>query len=439
MRIVKGFVMVVMLIVVWTVAEGESQAMSDRELAEHWAPEFYQDVNDRYGWKADMITRFDYDGDWKADNNWDNLYNHPLESYIYYSVVESETHYFIGYYAFHPRDDGPVAEDRHPNDMEGVLLTIRKDGSAYGTFQYMETFAHHLFYQYAHDSSITKGQADIDGNVRFAGHRPQVYIQPNGASNTLDNGNYGGGHGMYAYSGQGVTDAGIVYEYTGQPSVVSSEPEGVWQQRTSYDLLSLDALYDRRENTQTYPDFDRAPWGWDMHYYSDGETFRGDWLADPAHFVDTHVDGLGDFSHTYVSNPYATHVVTIHDVTSLHDGDWTTGSDVFVRFKVDGVRYSGYKLWRYYDAPKGTPVDVYWGKDHAGDGDAYSEPYQKRYIVRPQNAPIRIEIVDHDETGSDSMGHKQTTLSPGNSVQWNDVLTNSGRARFSAEIEAIGQ
>ena len=51
----------------------EEKARSDPyfALAEHYAPYLAQET-----WftpKADYITRFDYDGDWRGDNNWENL------------------------------------------------------------------------------------------------------------------------------------------------------------------------------------------------------------------------------------------------------------------------------------------------------------------------------------------------------------------------------
>ncbi len=46
-----------------------------RDLAEHWAPTIYQDVNETYLTRADIPTAFNYDGDWRGDNNWENLEN----------------------------------------------------------------------------------------------------------------------------------------------------------------------------------------------------------------------------------------------------------------------------------------------------------------------------------------------------------------------------
>ena len=50
------------------------------------------------------MTNFDYDNDWVATNNWDNLHRTPLRAYMYYSVTETKTHWFVMYSSFHPRD-----------------------------------------------------------------------------------------------------------------------------------------------------------------------------------------------------------------------------------------------------------------------------------------------------------------------------------------------
>ena len=65
------------------------------DLVEYWAPTIYQDVTTDYDVRADFITRFDFDGDWSGVNNWENTFLYPLTSAVYYSVQETETHYFI--------------------------------------------------------------------------------------------------------------------------------------------------------------------------------------------------------------------------------------------------------------------------------------------------------------------------------------------------------
>src|SRR5512138_3356589 len=130
---------------------------ADSEIAGRFAPIFYQALGDRP--RSDYITNFDFDGDWRGDNNWDHAADMSLllKAYIYYSVVETSTHYFIHYAVFHPRDykggeargtvlskiirEGVKAGGQfdptgladeavlaHENDMEGCLVVIEKNG-----------------------------------------------------------------------------------------------------------------------------------------------------------------------------------------------------------------------------------------------------------------------------------------------------------------------
>ena len=68
----------------------------------HWAPVIYQDT-DSSSPVADYLTRFDYDGNWRADDNWDNLQNANsfLGASVYYWVVETDSHWFVEYALFH--------------------------------------------------------------------------------------------------------------------------------------------------------------------------------------------------------------------------------------------------------------------------------------------------------------------------------------------------
>src|SRR5215510_13614045 len=99
---------------------------TDAALALHWAPVHYQDT-DSSDYDADYLSTVDFDGDWDAKNNWehqdDNLAR--LTGAVYYSVVETSTHWHLVYGFYHPRDwedfPDPFGLFTHENDMEGVL------------------------------------------------------------------------------------------------------------------------------------------------------------------------------------------------------------------------------------------------------------------------------------------------------------------------------
>ena len=132
----------------------------DRDIAARFAPIFHQALGPAP--RFDYITNFDFDGDWRGDNNWNNAADrrYPLKAYVYYAVFESRTHFFIHYAAFHPRDykggekRGALLSEAmrtgvslggqydptgrsseavmaHENDLEGALVVAEKNGEDY--------------------------------------------------------------------------------------------------------------------------------------------------------------------------------------------------------------------------------------------------------------------------------------------------------------------
>mgnify|MGYP001424797509 CR=1 FL=1 len=188
----------------------------DRDIAAHFAPVFYQGVMGTS--RLDYITSFDFDGDWKGDNNWKNAGDpkFPLNAYVYYAVSETPTHYLIHYAAFHPRDYKggqvtgsvlsqvvrrgassserikrlPVANDvvlAHENDLEGCLVVAEKRGPRLDDAEVtlVETLAHNRYLKFQRDSTLAK---DV-GRLRLEGQHALIYIEPKG-------------HGMEAYDDQ---------------------------------------------------------------------------------------------------------------------------------------------------------------------------------------------------------------------------------------------
>ncbi|MGE0126913.1 MAG: PKD domain-containing protein [Blastocatellales bacterium] len=111
--------------------------------------------------RGDFIARFDFDGDWNGLNNWANFSRRPpagknkdgmARAFIYYSIVETETHYFINYCAYHAQDREPRCTDVqcHENDLEGGLHVVRKgpENSGMGTLWMMMYLAHDNWFTY---------------------------------------------------------------------------------------------------------------------------------------------------------------------------------------------------------------------------------------------------------------------------------------------------
>src|SRR4051812_10367939 len=129
------------LILHWTgpLASQTARADADLEIAARYAPVLYQETGSNP--KADQITSIDFDGNWASNDNWENLPRFPTPGQVYYSVIESETHWFITYAFFHPRDYTRVCFVWfcHENDMEGAGGAVDK---ATGEAVYLETKAH---------------------------------------------------------------------------------------------------------------------------------------------------------------------------------------------------------------------------------------------------------------------------------------------------------
>src|SRR4051794_32131772 len=108
---------------VW-IQKDESTAR-DAEIAARFAPIFFQALGDKA--RSDYITNFDFDGDWRGDNNWNNVNKDiPLKAHIYYSVAETSTHFFIHYAVFHPRD-------YKGGEVRGALLSgLLREGAKHG-------------------------------------------------------------------------------------------------------------------------------------------------------------------------------------------------------------------------------------------------------------------------------------------------------------------
>lgn len=291
---------------------------SHQELAIKYSPVWYQDVANL---KEDAICKVDFDGDWVGNNNWENLdacWNQgDVKGYVYTSVIETSTHYFITYTDFHPRDWWDINSNlmSHENDMEGVQVVVRKDGSYYGEFLLMETEAHGNLYQYSSHPDVHDGHENIDGGVLlYNGSHPEVYVESKG-------------HGVNNYDGSPFPGGdGIIYHYG-----VPEQPSDPYDTNVGYGLILIrDSLWPRRFDVgsgltygssyegywngsshseeyavtfdgDTYGD-DKAnpPWGWDDS--DDGDVLMGDWFLNPAYTMSYHLTIDGPWSNEYTYN-----------------------------------------------------------------------------------------------------------------------------------------
>lgn len=292
---------------------GTAAAVTDAELAQRWAPIHYQDT-DSSDYDADYLSRVNYDGEWDTLNNWEHQDDQlsRLTGYASYSVVETSTHWFVVYGYYHPRDwedfPDPFGQYTHENDMEGALLTVRKNGTTYGKLEAMVTVAHSDFYSYVPSgSSFTSGRENVDGTLIMQSHGGVTHPTTRQEAK---------GHGLYAHNGASFPGGdGVVY----LPSATTAEvPSSGNDRSVAYrltDIFGTSGLWSRRNDSVTFASFGtfrgdngkdnaaNAPWGWDDGN-DGGDLPRGLLATDPAYLVHQYFDGTGTFSLTYTRNAY---------------------------------------------------------------------------------------------------------------------------------------
>jgi hypothetical protein len=172
------------------------------EAVHKYAPVIFQETNKKANpehW--DFITSIDFDGDLQSNNNEKSIKSNknPLPATVYYSLVESETHYFIVYSLFHPLDWDTVPDfipfTWHENDMENIQVVIRKK-----TAKLPESVV--LLATQAHiDTQLSSASgSDISSSEKIKLTRQKVsLLSDNLTGNGTHTGLYveSGGHGIY--------------------------------------------------------------------------------------------------------------------------------------------------------------------------------------------------------------------------------------------------
>ncbi|HZN75605.1 MAG TPA: hypothetical protein VFC00_28565 [Micromonosporaceae bacterium] len=311
--LLRGVVGVAALLLGVLAMPSKAVAASDLELAVRWAPVHYQDT-DSSDYDADYLTTVDYDGDWNARNNWESQDDtvSRLVGSVYYSVVATSTHWFLMYGFYHPRDwteFDPFGLVTHENDMEGVLLTVRRDGSAHGALEAMVTVAHGNFYSYVPAGSpYTSGRETVDGPLLL--QTVDGVVRPTTRQEAK-------GHGCFAWNGGSFPgNDGVVYfpSAAGAGEVPSNGNDRSVAYRL-VDVFATGGLWAHRADSLTFASFGtfrgdngqdnaaNAPWGWDDG--DDGSDLpRGLLATDPAKLVSSYFGNEGAFSLTYERNGY---------------------------------------------------------------------------------------------------------------------------------------
>lgn len=340
-------------------SDSSGRAALDKQIAAQFAPVIYQGLGDQP--RYDYITNFDFDGDWKGDNNWGNAANkqHLLRAYVYYSVIETATHYFVHYAFYHPRDyKGGIGKSAlldvlikegvrragkdptgladevalsHENDLEGCLVVAEKRGDDLqrAVLQYVETMAHNRYLKY----HTGEARGAIGEGLEMQGQRPLLFVEPKG-------------HGVVSYTGtrgqlKSSINGTLVYSY----KEAAENPDKRHGDAVGYDLIAIQEtlwLHAQKGESETfaevieYQEFKimmqtldgkittierqpgkigaafrgtvgfknkaRPPWGW----YDEAEKDRprGEWFFDPAVVIARHFNLEQRFVQAYTYHPF---------------------------------------------------------------------------------------------------------------------------------------
>ena len=308
--------------------------LTHEEIAIHYAPQIDQAVNVLLsaGGRGDFITAVNYDGDWSCLNNWENLRTGDLGAVVYYSVQETDTHYYVGYYFYHPRDDAEIWLDMHENDLEGVMLCVPRSAEGYAAPEMLYTQGHgNVYFYFANGRNPEDMLAGSNhgGDMVFAlqngmAHRPHIYICPNG---TL----YNQGHSVEANRNHStywsVGNSGVRYVYGGAAETPRFWNGAFEDNICSYDLRPLDDLWALRNGPYdgsgvfgSYGAFDSDNWGEDKANppwawrNKTAYGFGGSFLSDPVWTFNRAIAGV-NLSANYVDNAYADWVLTFGKAT----------------------------------------------------------------------------------------------------------------------------
>jgi hypothetical protein len=108
------------------------------QLARAYAPVIYQDVSDT---KLDVPLKIDYDGDLRPFNNAANINSGQKIATIYYSVAETETHFFIHYILYYPVYKASSTAEPQNHTVNGILVVVLKGVDPLGTLELFETYS----------------------------------------------------------------------------------------------------------------------------------------------------------------------------------------------------------------------------------------------------------------------------------------------------------
>jgi hypothetical protein len=277
-----------------------------KAVAEYFAPAVLQQTG-KFP-VGDIPTRYNFDGDFYADNNWENLVKFEIKPFVYYEVLETKTHFFITYGFYRPRDFSNYffcfKTFCHENDLEGSQIAVRKEGE-FGKIELVSALAHIKV------SQSTKPYTYLGNSKHKGGLDQRVVLRIES-----------GGHGIHIWDGDYPKNYDLYL-----PTDDSSRPRND-KEPVHYELVSIKELWDMRNAPNQERIFERTldfenermsfkniprsfagrkfghdlvavPWAWG----GVGQT-RGEWFLDPAAWTKKNFKSLSNVSLEYVYHPY---------------------------------------------------------------------------------------------------------------------------------------
>lgn len=318
-------------------------------LAAEFAPAIFQSLENPTGTmvNTDLPTRVDFDGNWKARDNKAAAATTTMKASVYYSVVESKTHWFITYALYYPARHDKNADKSFEHDFTGIVMVVDKA---------------------TRSVKVVEGVKVDDGTDTIIAYKPSTSdVASTGQQNNLEtfdvaeliNGRYplmitSGSHeacnwaksgptlpavcrhNVHAFS-EGATQGVLMTPGEAQTFAQATENATTNIKEMQYELVPLGELWARRafvgnellwEKVSVYepidlrpakyndtepivwpnrlvsdeePSFGKPPFAW-LKLAS--ETNQGQWLFDPAYLLMVRYNFGADFSAEYCVNSF---------------------------------------------------------------------------------------------------------------------------------------
>ncbi len=290
----------------------KSQAQSTTaQLAHYYAPLHVQYTTvkgkNSLSGKSDLLTSFNFDGDWIATNNWENAANYDLPAVVYYSVVSTASHHFIQYAFFHPRDwtRTPFTKiGQHENDLEGILLIVARDTTPYGKcVGALSIFHHHIVMYTTQEYTSYRTSHFQKAPLSFEGNRPISAQQTKGHGCKAYGDMRSQGHRIALYVPEG--EKPMLVDLPAMPIdtftytlVDIFEPNGLWEQRNNADFFAPNQTIKGDNGSGAKP-----PWRWQSSAWKKRYPL-GTVALHPARIVLDYFSFEQPVDTHYIINPY---------------------------------------------------------------------------------------------------------------------------------------